>query len=227
MLYMCQSPDRDRAVIAKKETWNQLKVELESMKIDVNTVQLYIRCFKHEEILEVWIRDPLTKLYTQFDSYPFCTNSGHLGPKRREGDKQIPEGVYHINRFNPKSKFYLSLGINYPNQADLIFADKINPGTDIFIHGKCSSVGCIAIGDAAIKRLYTLASASESIQSPIRVDIFPFKFNSNPNIDESLKYEYDSFWENLKAIYLDFEESKEITAIDVSKSGKYIVNRIK
>jgi len=136
---------------------------------------------------------------------------------------QIPEGVYYINRFNPKSKFHLSLGLDYPNKADLVFADKTSPGSDIFIHGKCSSVGCIAIGDESIQELYTLASNSRKNQASIRIDIFPFRFNENVEIDDQLKTTNKQLWNNLQTVFSDFENTKMTAPIRISDSGKYIV----
>ena len=100
--------------------------------------------------------------------------SGILGPKRQEDDWQIPEGFYHIDRFQPDSKFYISLGIGYPNTSDKILGVKDNLGCDIFIHGGCATVGCIPITDDQIKELYLVALETQSnSERRIPVHIFP------------------------------------------------------
>lgn len=82
-----------------------------------------------------------------------CMQSGTLGPKRMEGDYQMPEGFYYINEFKPYSNFHLALGINYPNASDKVLSDARRPGGDIYIHGGCVSTGCIAISDQPIEEL--------------------------------------------------------------------------
>lgn len=158
-----------------------------------------------------------------FRTYDFCESSGKLGPKRRAGDFQIPEGFYYINRFNPRSKFHLSLGLNYPNDSDLILSDKENPGSDIFIHGGCQTVGCIPIGDEKIRELYLLAHfAKESGQTQIPVHIFPFKIT-----EESLTaYENPNyiFWKNLQPVYAYFEKNKNLPlSIQIKTNGFYAI----
>lgn len=83
--------------------------------------------------------------------------SGKSGPKLREGDRQVPEGVYKLVGLNPNSSYHLSMKLNYPNEFDRYWANKegrTNPGSDIFIHGKAVSIGCIAVGDDAIEELF-------------------------------------------------------------------------
>ena len=85
--------------------------------------------------------------------YPFTGFSGTDGPKRREGDGQIPEGVYAITHLNPRSKFHLSLRLNYPNDLDAQY-NGAHPGSDIYIHGSHVTIGCIPIGDAGIEDVF-------------------------------------------------------------------------
>ncbi|WP_368737359.1 murein L,D-transpeptidase family protein, partial [Acinetobacter pittii] len=80
-----------------------------------------------------------------------CALSGVLGPKRKEGDYQVPEGFYYINEFRPNSNYHLALGLNYPNAADIQWSDSLHPGNEIFIHGGCITVGCIPIQDHQIE----------------------------------------------------------------------------
>lgn len=101
-------------------------------------------------------------LFRLIKDYQICSLSGELGPKRQQGDLQVPEGFYWIDRFNPASNFYLSLGINYPNQFDRILGKSGELGGDIFIHGGCVTIGCIPITDDKIKELYLIAVEAKS-----------------------------------------------------------------
>lgn len=159
-------------------------------------------------------------------TYDFCSTSGEPGPKRREGDRQIPEGVYFINHFNPLSNFHLSLGINYPNASDQILSDKREPGGNIYIHGNCVTIGCIPITDDKIKELYVLAvEARANGQTKIPVHIFPSVLNEGGVNQLRTSFANDlnrtAFWENLSTVYSDFEKRKELRQIGITKTGHY------
>ena len=190
--------------------------------------ELFLRAMKREQVLEVWAGGEEKKPLLLLTTYPLTAYSGVLGPKRREGDRQIPEGVYHIDRFNPRSSFHLSLGVNYQNSSDKKFADPKKPGGDIFIHGRAASVGCLAIGDEAIEELYVLAKDVSNLAAgkKIPVHIFPAKMNdpewkpaeteeakANPNLT--------TFWENLLPIYTRFEETRSVPDVEVKEDGRY------
>jgi murein L,D-transpeptidase YafK len=113
---------------------------------------------KQEKRLEVWAegRDNVQR---HIRDYPICAISGDSGPKLKRGDRQVPEGVYSIAYLNPNSKYHLSMKLNYPNTFDRTMAvsdGRTDLGGNIFIHGDCRSIGCIAMGDAAIEELYRL-----------------------------------------------------------------------
>lgn len=115
---------------------------------------------KQEKLLELWAKDDGDYAYVR--TYPIKAASGKAGPKLREGDKQVPEGFYDVVALNPNSAFHLSMKLNYPNELDLHHAareGRTSPGSDIFIHGRAASVGCLAMGDPAIEELFTLAHA--------------------------------------------------------------------
>ncbi len=227
-LFSCKSKTHtgSRVEIAQSEYENSLRKLLRKKDIDYEQCEIYLRAFKLEETLEVWAKNKSDETFRLMKTYDFCTNSGKLGPKRREGDFQIPEGIYHINRFNPQSRFYLSLGLNYPNTSDLYFADKTQPGSDIFIHGDCVSVGCIAITDDKIKELYTLANQAQSNgQSIIRTDIFPIQFDNEISVThlrELADYQLNkAFWNNLEQVFWDFENTNKLPEIRVNEMGRY------
>ena len=117
---------------------------------------IYIRSFKSNNDMELWARDSDTAQYTMVKNYRVCALSGILGPKRQEGDRQVPEGLYFIDDFNPKSDFYLSLLLSYPNYSDMIMGNKTKPGGDIYIHGGCVTVGCLPLTDQFIQEFYVL-----------------------------------------------------------------------
>lgn len=120
--------------------------------------KLALVAFKDTNILELWASNDDLK-YKLIASYPIHAASGKLGPKLREGDKQVPEGIYKIISFNPNSAYHLSMKLNYPNEFDLKHAEtegRAEPGTNIFIHGRDVSIGCLAMGDPAIEQLFSL-----------------------------------------------------------------------
>src|SRR5690606_26788584 len=130
--------------------------------------------------------------FQHFKTYKVCALAGTLGPKRMEGDYQVPEGFYYINEFNPRSVYHLSLGLNYPNASDRYLSDAIQPGGDIYIHGSCVTTGCIPITDSQIEELYALATyAKNAGQDFIPVHIFPVRFNVKKSADYLTKYVRD------------------------------------
>jgi hypothetical protein len=115
---------------------------------------------KQERRLKLFARDH-TGEWRFLLQYPIVAASGKPGPKLREGDHQVPEGIYRVRSLNPQSKFYLALELDYPNAFDLRQAraeGRRNLGGDIMIHGKWVSTGCIALGDSAAQDIYVLAS---------------------------------------------------------------------
>jgi murein L,D-transpeptidase YafK len=186
--------------------------------------QLFIRAFKKEKLLEVWVRESTSDHYVLLSTYDFCATSGDLGPKRKEGDLQIPEGVYTINHFNPLSNFHLSLGIDYPNASDKLLGDPVHPGGEIYLHGNCVTIGCIPLTDDKIKELYVLAvEARDNGQEKIPVHIFPARLTTGQL--NTLKQGYPettvAFWENLKVVYDDFELTKKLKPVLITKKGLY------
>jgi len=114
--------------------------------------------FKKEKYVQLWAKNADTS-WKHIHTYPLTASSGNLGPKLKEHDRQIPEGIYKLTMFNPFSAMHLSMMINYPNEFDRHQAIKDGRralGGNIFVHGKSLSVGCLAVGDAAIDQLFLL-----------------------------------------------------------------------
>ena len=127
---------------------------------------------KNEERLELWSDDGGDPKYIR--DYQIKAASGVLGPKLREGDRQVPEGIYELEYLNPNSSYHLSMKINYPNEFDrkhALLEGRDQPGTNIFIHGKSVSIGCLAMGDNAIEELFVLVAKIG--RSKVKVAIAP------------------------------------------------------
>lgn len=215
-----------RVKIAYQHAEDSVKKHFADNHLSMDNFQMFIRAFKKEAVLEVWVKEKNVNMFALLHTYDFCATSGVLGPKRKQGDLQIPEGVYQINHFNPVSNFYLSLGINYPNASDLILSDKKKPGNAIYIHGGCATIGCIPITDEGIKELYvTAVEAKNNGQQKIPVHIFPSRLESG--VVEKLVNEQQAdaktaaFWKNLEGIYRDFQSSKKLRPVQVNSSGAY------
>jgi len=211
---------RVREAFKNKE--KTLKEILLSNQIESFDIDLYLRAFKQEETLELWAKPKKEPQYRLIKSYDFCRNSGTLGPKRTEGDYQIPEGFYRISHYNPKSNFLLSLKVNYPNASDKILSDPTKPGGDIYIHGNCQTIGCIPITDDKIQEVYLFAVLAKEEGLSLPIDIFPFKM-TNENLNKKIKeFSFlESFWKSLKPGYDFFENNKTLPKIEVDREGVY------
>ncbi|MDP3394069.1 murein L,D-transpeptidase family protein [Sediminibacterium sp.] len=218
---------KEQLAFDKRE--KQLKKQFAQASLNWPAKQLYIRSFKQDGQLEIWVRNAMTEPFTLFKTYNVCALSGKLGPKRKEGDLQVPEGFYYINEFNPNSDYHFSLGINYPNQSDLYFTDSKAPGGDIYIHGKCATVGCIPILNNPIEELYVLANiVRKQGQDFIPVHIFPVRF-TNENSFKVLQTHtsqnnlYQAFANQLKEVFDYFEQYKQLPIVGINEKGVYKV----
>lgn len=211
-------------------TEDSVKKQFEKQKLAWPPQSMYIRSFKYDKQLEVWVKSDSSTHYKLFKTYKVCMQSGSMGPKRMEGDYQVPEGFYYINEFNPNSNYHLSLGLNYPNASDRILSDPQRPGNNIYIHGNCVSTGCIAITDGPIEELYVIASNVKAQgQEFIPVHVFPVRYNLkksaeflNATIKNNLYLQ--EFNSNIKLVFDYFEAKKQLPIIMVNKKGEYVVN---
>jgi murein L,D-transpeptidase YafK len=222
--------EHERVFAARIEKRFEVKKLFRERGIAYPAAEIFLRAFKREHILEMWVRPVGQDGFIMFKTYEICALSEKPGPKRVRGDLQTPEGFYYINNFNPQSGFHLSLGVNYPNEADLILngKDGRSDGGDIFIHGGCKTAGCVALTDEAIKEVYVIAmEARDNGQKNIPVHIFPARLTDEGlrqlvrvfgNEDPSLV----PFWANLKTGYDYFEKSHKLPAVNVNKRGRYL-----
>ena len=195
--------------------------------INYPAASIYLREFKAQNELELWARNNDTSTYQLIKSYRVCALSGALGPKRWEGDRQVPEGQYFIEDYNPKSDFYLSLLLNYPNYSDLVLGNKTKPGGDIYIHGSCVTVGCIPLTDPVISEVYSICLASRLAgQTFVPVHIYPTRFNRQGLNFLGREYAQDSvkqrFWVNLKTGYDYFEKFHKLQPVMYTPDGRYV-----
>ncbi len=124
--------------------------------------ELAFLVFKESKQFEIYARNKDAEPWHFIKTFPIYAASGDVGPKLHAGDRQVPEGIYHIIALNPRSHFDLSMQLDYPNAFDVQEAQlehRTNLGGDIFIHGNKKSVGCIALGNAAIRQIFPLVYA--------------------------------------------------------------------
>jgi len=165
------------------------------------------RIFKEEAEMEIW-KKTRDGEFALLKTYPICRWSGDLGPKKKEGDRQAPEGFYTITpgQMNPASNYYLAFNTGFPNAYDRSMG---YTGSELMVHGDCSSRGCYAMTDEQIQEIYALARESFfGGQNAFQLEAFPFrmtalnmaKHRNNPNF---------AFWKMLKEGYDNFEATKQ------------------
>ncbi len=200
----------------------EIKSQMTYKSMSINNPML-IRAFKSEMKLELWVRNNQSKKYDLFKTYNVCKKSGSLGPKKKEGDLQTPEGFYNVNqgRLNPNSKYFLSFNIGYPNEYDRSHG---RTGSNLMIHGDCVSAGCLAMTNESISEIYTIIEENfKSGNESIPVNIYPFRMTSE-NMAFRRLYKSYKFWKNLKQGY-DFFEKHNIPAHATASNGRYVFNQ--
>ena len=196
-------------------------VKLMSDKAMAKESPILIRTYKQESEFEIWKKASDGK-YALLKTYPMCRWSGQLGPKTREGDRQVPEGFYSLSpsQLNPNSSFYVSMNVGYPNSLDKAYG---RSGGLIMVHGACSSAGCMSMTDEQIAEIYALTrEAFTGGQSQVQIQSMPFrmtpknfaKFRADPNI---------AFWKNLKEGADHFEVTKQEPKV-AACGKKYVFN---
>ncbi|TGE23156.1 hypothetical protein E5K02_21485 [Hymenobacter metallicola] len=185
-------------------------------------MEVFFRVFKIGRRLEVWARNQGEATFQLLRTYPLAATSGTLGPKRNEGDNQVPEGFYHIDRFNPISTYYMSLGLDYPNASDRALGG-VNPGSHIFVHGSNVTVGCLPITDDCIQEVYLLALEARCAgQQDMQIHIFPFELTP-PNMERYQTSRHYSFWQSLQPGFAYFDAHVRLPTVEVAATGRYVV----
>lgn len=218
-----------RVLEARIATRFRIKQLFDERGIRYPAAEVFIRIFKRERSLELWVRPDGDASFQLLRSYDICALAGELGPKRRQGDSQVPEGFYAIDFFNPESDYHLSLHLDYPNVRDRIGGQGgISLGGEIYIHGGCSSDGCLAVTDEGIKELYWIAVEARAVgQERIPVHIFPARLEADDlqRLQRAFADEPDlgAFWATLKPGYDFFEQNHRMPAVKVDGIGNYVV----
>ena len=184
---------------------DKLVKDIEAKNMDKES-PILVRLFKEEAELEVWKEDR-TGHYALLKTYPICRWSGELGPKIKEGDRQAPEGFYNISpgQMNPNSQYYLSFDLGYPNAYDRSYG---RTGSQLMVHGDCSSRGCYSMTDEQISEIYALGrDAFFGGQKSFQVQAYPFKMTAQ-NLARHRNNPNMAFWKMLKQGNDHFEVSK-------------------
>lgn len=180
-----------------------------------------VRIFKRESELEVWKQDR-TGRYALLKTYPMCRWSGRLGPKTRAGDRQAPEGFYHVSAgmLNPRSQYFLSFNLGYPNRLESALG---YTGEALMVHGACSSSGCYAMTDEAVGEIYAIVQkALKGGQERFQVQAFPFRMTA----DNMARHRNDpnfAFWRTLKEGYDSFELTRRQPKVSAC-GRRYVFN---
>ena len=183
---------------------------------------IMIRILKEEGKLEIW-KAKADNRFEVIKSYNICAWSGKLGPKAKEGDRQAPEGFYSLSpaNLNPNSKYYLAINTGYPNRYDQAHGFS---GTNLMIHGACSSSGCYSMTDAQILEIYAFArDAFKGGQSSVQLQALPFRMTAE-NMARHRENEHYDFWKMLKSGYDNFEVTKRPPEVAVCEK-KYVFNQ--
>lgn len=201
----------------------KLVAEMSEKDMDLQS-PILVRLFKQEAELEVWKQDRSGR-FALLKTYPICRWSGDLGPKVREGDRQAPEGFYNISpaQMNPQSAYYLSFNTGYPNAYDRSLG---HTGSELMVHGDCSSRGCYAMTDEQIAEIYSLGRESFfGGQRAFQFQAYPFRMTpvnmarhrNNPNMP---------FWKMIKEGYDHFEVTRQEPKVDFCEK-KYVFDAVK
>ncbi len=201
----------------------KLVAAMDAKNMDLQS-PILIRLFKQEAELEVWKQDR-TGRFALLKTYPICRWSGDLGPKVREGDRQAPEGFYSITpaQMNPTSAYYLSFNTGYPNAYDRALG---HTGSELMVHGDCSSRGCYAMTDEQIAEIYALGRESFfGGQKAFQFQAYPFRMTP-ANFARHRNSPHMAFWKMIKEGNDDFEVTRQEPKVDFCEK-KYVFDAVK
>jgi len=207
---------------ANKQLPAKIVAEMRAKGMNKNA-PIMARIFKEENVVEIW-KQKTNGRYDIIASYPICKWSGKLGPKFTEGDRQAPEGFYTVrpSQMNPRSGYHLAFNIGYPNAYDRANG---RTGSNLMVHGACSSSGCYSMNDSQIEEIYAFGrDAFQGGQTEFQIQAFPFRmtaanmarYRNDPNYE---------FWKMLKVGYDNFEITKVPPKVDVCEK-RYVFNQV-
>jgi murein L,D-transpeptidase YafK len=223
LLLLCAAPafaappaDIARSRAAQARVAPRLGREMDAAGLRLGA-PVFLRITKQPAELELWVEQSVGGAFVKFRTYPICAFSGAPGPKLRVGDGQAPEGFYAVGpgRMNPASAYHLSFDLGYPNAYDRALG---RTGSALMVHGNCVSIGCYAMGDAAIEEIWTaMAAAFRAGQAFVRVHAFPYRMDA-PALSDPRN---QPFWANLKQGWDRFEQTKRPPDVSVT-GGRYV-----
>jgi len=211
-----------KAEVLSAQLAPDLKTALQTAGLQMGD-PVFIRAFKEERELELYVKNRATGKFDLFRKYPIVAASGDLGPKLAEGDGQVPEGFYAVSKraMNPNSKYHLAFNIGYPNDYDRSLN---RTGSAIMVHGSNVSIGCLAMTNEKIEEIYALCDkALDNGQPFFRVHIFPFRMTEE-RMAQAAGTQWEDFWKNLKEGYDLFENSRQPPDATV-KGQRYVFIR--
>jgi len=205
---------------AERPVSYELSAKMDRLDMDPSS-PIFIRIYKESSEFEVW-KQKRNGDYALLETFPICKWSGKLGPKKEEGDRQAPEGIYTVyaSQMNPASHYYLSFNIGYPNAYDRSLG---RTGTNLMVHGACSSAGCYSMTDDSAGEIFSLARDSfRGGQTAFQIQALPFRMTA-----ENLARHRDDpsmpFWRMLKVGTDEFDLTLRPPKVDVC-DHKYVFN---
>lgn len=181
--------------------------------------ELMFRVFKQDRQLEVWASSESDGAAKKIATYEVCAASGVLGPKRYEGDLQVPEGFYVISYGWAESAYHLEMKVSYPNMVDRVRGPHTRPlGGEIMIHGGCASIGCVAVGDERVEELWTMMKPIGNAR--VKVHLFPAR-DMDALLADATYAEHHELWKNLKSVRDAFEKDHVIRPVHADWRGIY------
>jgi murein L,D-transpeptidase YafK len=209
LLAACQGSDGPKAF---KPVPSELVAKMKQLSMS-ETGPLLLRIYKESSELEVW-KEQTDGKFALLKTYAICKWSGGLGPKVKEGDRQAPEGFYTVTpaQMNPNSNYYLSFNIGYPNAFDKALG---RTGSNLMVHGACSSAGCYSMTDETAGELFALARDSfRGGQRDFQIQAFPFRMTAE-NMARHAGDANMPFWKVLKVGADHFEVTRKPPKVDV------------
>lgn len=217
-------PETDRLAEARRRVLPALKEELKRKHFRLGA-PVFIRVFKEEKELELWMRDDMDGRWRLFRAWPVVNyGGGRLGPKLKEGDGVAPEGIYHVGvrQLNPKSKFHLAFNLGYPNALDKYHK---RTGSFLMVHGGEESIGCYAMTGPVIEIIYVLVDAALRGRGQDEISVHCFPFRPSPErLAREKNSEWHAFWTNLKEGYDLFQQTR-VPPLVGHRDGVYVFRK--
>lgn len=207
------SSDERRAAAAKRRP--VVEGLFQQAGLTMPAAQVLIRVFKQENELELWAADKADGQLVKVATYGICYASGTIGPKKREGDGQVPEGIYTVPAYTSTWKYHLMMYLDYPNPTDRA-RNRQNPGSDIYIHGNCASIGCISMSDERVEEIWEATTGLQGKPNArVHVHVFPAR-DIGALISSNTMPEHHELWRDLQQISDTFLRDRRIPKVTAS-----------